>query len=277
MTGASYSPHSRLYCISCNRLIIKDLLCISPLQSPHCIPLFEPESTGPFGTLADRSCDRSTPETLPPGPSSGMASCQCCRSEISACEHAPGLHSRPLAICGLVFFEGLVDEGAQPAAEVEVPLGAEALEPLPGFGRDADRKRYTAQHKDTQQHIEQQSGVQHYTETHASTVSAKRRSMAFPPGITVVRATLRKGEGKGDVLPVTLYPARWRTSAKKHGVALTTSIPPVRRAVAPGGRGTREAQPPFSFPWRTREIRVIPRLVQRFGEVLNHNGEGSAL
>jgi len=53
-TGASYSPHSRLDCISCNRLFIKDLLYIIPLQSPHCIPLFEPESTGPFGTLADR-------------------------------------------------------------------------------------------------------------------------------------------------------------------------------------------------------------------------------
>ena len=41
-------------------------------------------------------------------------------------------------------------------------------------------------------------------------------SIAFPPRITVVRAT-RKGEGKGVVFPVTLYPARWRTSAKKQG------------------------------------------------------------
>ena len=66
--------------------------------------------------------------------------------------------SRPLAICGLLFFEGLVDEGVQPEVEVEAPLGAEALEPLTGFGRDADLKGYTAQHNDTQQHIEQQSG-----------------------------------------------------------------------------------------------------------------------
>jgi len=65
--------------------------------------------------------------------------------------------SRPLAICGLLFFEGLISEDPQPGADVEVPLGAEELEPLTGFGRDADRKRYTAQHKDTQQHIEQQS------------------------------------------------------------------------------------------------------------------------
>ena len=39
--------------------------------------------------------------------------------------------------------EGLVDEGAQPGADVEVPLGAEALEALTGLGRDADVKRYT--------------------------------------------------------------------------------------------------------------------------------------
>ena len=45
--------------------------------------------------------------------------------------------------------EGLVDEGAQPCADVEVPLGAEALEPLTGLGRDADMKWYTVQHKDT--------------------------------------------------------------------------------------------------------------------------------
>ena len=53
--------------------------------------------------------------------------------------------------------EGLVDEGAQPGADVEVPLGAEALEALTGFGRDADMKRYTVQHTNTQRHIEQQS------------------------------------------------------------------------------------------------------------------------
>jgi len=51
-----------------------------------------------------------------------------------------------LAICGLLFFEGLISEDPQPGAEAEVPLGAEALEPLAGFGRDADRKRYTEQH-----------------------------------------------------------------------------------------------------------------------------------
>ena len=43
--------------------------------------------------------------------------------------------------------EGLIDEGAQPGAEVEVPLGAEELETLAGFGRDADRNWNTVQHK----------------------------------------------------------------------------------------------------------------------------------
>ena len=45
--------------------------------------------------------------------------------------------------------EGLIDEGAQPGADVEVPLGAEALETLTGFGRDADMQWNTVQHKDT--------------------------------------------------------------------------------------------------------------------------------
>ena len=43
-------------------------------------------------------------------------------------------NSRPGAICGLLFFEGLIDEGTQPEPEVEVPLGAEELEPLTGVG-----------------------------------------------------------------------------------------------------------------------------------------------
>ena len=43
--------------------------------------------------------------------------------------------------------EGLFDEGAQPGAEVEVPLGAEELEMLTGSGRDADTKWNTVQPK----------------------------------------------------------------------------------------------------------------------------------
>ena len=45
--------------------------------------------------------------------------------------------------------EGLVDEGAQPGADVEVTLGAEALEALTGIGRDADMKWNTMQHNTT--------------------------------------------------------------------------------------------------------------------------------
>ena len=65
--------------------------------------------------------------------------------------------SRPLAICGLLFFEGIISEDAQPGADVEVPLDSEALETLTGFGRDTDRNRYTLRHSDTQQHMERQS------------------------------------------------------------------------------------------------------------------------
>lgn len=46
-----------------------------------------------------------------------------------------------------------------------------------------------------------------------------RSLKSIPPGITVEGAT-RKGEGNGDVLPVTLYPARWRIGAKKQGRSL---------------------------------------------------------
>ena len=45
--------------------------------------------------------------------------------------------------------EGLVDEGAEPGADIEVPLGAEALEALTGIGRDADMKWNTMQHNTT--------------------------------------------------------------------------------------------------------------------------------
>ena len=136
--------------------------------------------------------------------------------------------SRPLAICGLLFFEGFIDEGAQPGADVEVPLDAEALETLTGFGRDTDMKRYTARHRDTQQHMERQAGynaTQRYMETHAATVSAKKCSMAFPPGITVEGATPENEGRKGGQRPGHLSTRSWRTSAEKPGVAPSTSSP----------------------------------------------------
>ena len=72
-------------------------------------------------------------------------------------------------------------------------------------------------------------------------------------------------------------PTRCRTSVQKRGVAPSTSTPLVRRAAAPGGRGTREAQPRFAFSQRTRKMLVLPRLMQRFGKTLNHSGEAPAL
>ena len=62
--GAPKSPPTRPYCISGNRLIITDLLWISPLHSPHYIPLFETESTGPFGTLADVTIGTIRPDRM---------------------------------------------------------------------------------------------------------------------------------------------------------------------------------------------------------------------
>ena len=56
---------------------------------------------------------------------------------------------------------------------------------------------------------------------------------------------------------------------------LTTSTPLVRRAVTRSEGGTREAQPRFAFSQRTWEIRVVPRLMRRFGKVPHHNGEGT--
>ena len=101
-------------------------------------------------------------------------------------------------------------------------------------------------------------------------------STAFPQG-SLWRERPPNGEGKGVVLPVTLYPSRWRTSGQKRGVAPSTSTPLVRRAAARGEGGTREAQPRFAYPQRMREIRVVPRPMRRFVKVSNHNGEGSAL
>ncbi len=158
--------------------------------------------------------------------------------------------SRPLAICGLLFFEGFIDEGAQPGADVEVPLDDEALETLTGFGRDMDMKRYTVQHRDTQQHMERQAGynaTQRYMETHAATVSAKKCSMAFPPGITVEGATPERGGVVVDfgVHHLTLPGAA--PAAKIPGSLPPLPPPPVRRHDARGEAGTRGAGAALRF------------------------------
>ena len=101
--------------------------------------------------------------------------------------------------------------------------------------------------------------------------------MAFLPGITVVRATPSEERASRELWGETANPPRRCTSVQKPGVALTTSTPLVRRAVTPGEGGTREAQPRFALSQRTREIRVVPRLMRRFVKVSYHNGKGSAL
>ena len=102
-------------------------------------------------------------------------------------------------------------------------------------------------------------------------------SIAFPPGITVVRATPAEGREKVAGPLSTFALLSCRTSGENQGVALTTFFPPVRRVPAPGGRGTREAKPRIAVLQRTREIRVVPRPVWPFGKAPHHNGEGSAL
>ena len=85
-----------------------------------------------------------------------------------------------------------------------------------------------------------------------------------PPEASVNRAPLRAPVNTG----------RCCTSVQKGGVAPSTSTPLVRRAGAPGERGTCEAQPRFALSQRTRKMLVIPRLMPRFGKMRNHNGEG---
>ena len=81
------------------------------------------------------------------------------------------------------------------------------------------------------------------------------------------------------VVSISAFPqgSLWRERPQKRGVAPSTSTLLVRRAVGSGEGGIREAQPRFAFPQPTREIRVVPRRLRRFGEVPHHNGEGCAL
>ncbi len=57
------------------------------------------------------------------------------------------------------------------------------------------------------------------------------------------------------------------------GVAPTTITPYRAARRRPGERGTHEAQPRFALSHQTREIRVVPRLMRRFGKASNHSGE----
>ena len=61
------------------------------------------------------------------------------------------------------------------------------------------------------------------------------------------------------------------------GVAPTTILPYRAARRRPGERGTHEAQPRFALSHQTREIRVVPRLMRRFGKASNHSGEETTL
>ena len=81
---------------------------------------------------------------------------------------------------------------------------------------------------------------------------------AFPQGSLWRERPPFKGRVKVSFCVSPFTPTQCRTSGQKRGVAPSTSTPLVRRAVAPGEGGTREAQPRFALSHGTREIRVIP-------------------
>lgn len=63
--------------------------------------------------------------------------------------------------------------------------------------------------------------------------------------------------------------------ASKNERAISPPVPLfVRGPLCRARRGTRKAQPGYALPQQTREIRVVPCLMRRFGEVSDHNGEG---
>ena len=83
------------------------------------------------------------------------------------------------------------------------------------------------------------------------------RLVGLPAGTTVVRAT-PSGEGRwGEFSCAPPPPARWRTSAKNEGVALTTSSP--SRRGAPCDAGTRRAPPRHGC--RSRRGESVPTRV----------------
>ena len=102
-------------------------------------------------------------------------------------------------------------------------------------------------------------------------------SMSFPQGSFGREATPPKERGKWWTEGWTIYPSPVPHQRSKKG-GRSHHFLPSRAARRYAGRGgTGEAQPRFAFPQRPRDIRVVPRLVQRFREVLHHNGDGFAL
>ena len=87
-----------------------------------------------------------------------------------------------------------------------------------------------------------------------------------------------KGRGGGEFWRAPPPPPRCRTSAKKPGVAPSTSSPS-RTAPRGGVRGGGHAMPAphKALPHRIRRIRANPRPMRVSGNSLDHDGEGCAL
>ncbi len=98
--------------------------------------------------------------------------------------------SRFLPICGLLFFEGFIDEDGQPGADVDVPLAAEALEAFP--------PGITVEGATPQN--EGRKGVQRlgHLSTRSWRTSGKNEGVApstFSPSCAAPRRTVRGGAG----------------------------------------------------------------------------------
>jgi len=105
-------------------------------------------------------------------------------------------------------------------------------------------------------------------------MSAKRRSMAFPPGITVEGATPETG-GEMVNFGVHHLPCPVAHQRQKSGGRSLHFLPlqvrrTGRRRDTPGTAPPRLSQP-------TLGIRANTRPMRDFGHSLDHNGEGFAL
>ena len=94
------------------------------------------------------------------------------------------------------------------------------------------------------------------------------------PGERSLRSGVRRGGAPRQPQCITLG----RLAPRHYAVRRRPRCPRLaRRGAARGARGTREAQPRFAVSQRTRKMLAVSRLMDHFGKVLHHNGEGFAL
>ena len=105
-------------------------------------------------------------------------------------------------------------------------------------------------------------------------MSAKRRSMAFPPGITVEGATPETGGEMVNFgvhhLPCPVAHQRQKSGGRSLHFLPLQARRTVRRGDRPGAVPPRVLQP-------TRGIRVNPRPIRLSRQGPDHSSEGSAL